>query len=43
MLVFFLAYWKLNGKTALAKVMNGETNVLAPQAPTGRHDHGPQA
>jgi hypothetical protein len=43
MLVFFVAYWKLNGKTALAKVMSGETTVLTRQAPTGRQDHGPQA
>jgi hypothetical protein len=43
MLVFFAAYWKLNGKAALAKVMSGETTVLTRQAPTSRQDHGPQA
>jgi hypothetical protein len=37
MLVFFLAYRKMNGKAALAKVMSGD-----PVTP-GTPDHGPQA
>jgi hypothetical protein len=43
MLVFFVAYWRLNGRAALAKVMSGETTVLTPRAPTRPQDHGPQA
>ncbi|MEU5259962.1 hypothetical protein [Amycolatopsis sp. NPDC021455] len=41
---FFFAYWKLNGKAALAKVMNGDTTVLT-RRPTsgGNSDDGPQA
>jgi hypothetical protein len=42
MLLFFFAYWKLNGKQGLAKVMSGETTVLTPDRPTPDH-HGPQA
>jgi hypothetical protein len=43
MLVFFTAYWKLNGRSALAKVMSGETTVLARPSTARRDDHGPQA
>jgi hypothetical protein len=46
MLLFFLAYWKMNGKAALAKVMNGETTELGTLAAADRANqnaHGPQA
>jgi hypothetical protein len=39
---FFLAYWKMNGKKALAKVMGDETVVLGAPTPP-RSDTGPQA
>jgi hypothetical protein len=42
MAVFFLAYWKMNGKQALAKVMAGDTMVLGAQ-PSSSRDTGPQA
>jgi hypothetical protein len=41
MATFFLAYWKMNGKKALAKVMGDDTVVLG--APAPRQDTGPQA
>ena len=41
MLVFFLAFWKMNGKAALAKVMSGHVVTLG--APVQRPAHGPQA
>ncbi|MFD9738171.1 hypothetical protein [Umezawaea sp. NPDC059074] len=42
MAVFFLAYWKMNGKKALAKVMGDETVVLGSPAPRPAPE-GPQA
>lgn len=42
MALFFLAYWKMNGRKAIAKVMADDTVVLG--APTPRQDtNGPQA
>ena len=44
MAAFFLAYWKMNGKKALAKVMGDETIVLRSPEPAPRPaPEGPQA
>ena len=42
MAVFFLAYWKMNGRKAIAKVMGDETIVLGTPAAPSRST-GPQA
>jgi hypothetical protein len=43
MVVFFAAYWAMNGKAALAKVMSGDTLVIGAPAVRGPASGGPQA